>query len=246
MLEQENILITGGSGLLGRQLRLRLPAARFPSSSEFDVTDFAGMEAFVAERAPAAVVHAAAFTSPPKVDQDPVQALETNIVGTANVVKLCAALGSRLVYLSTDYVFSGDRGNYREHDPVHPVNKYAWSKLGGECCVRMYDRSLILRTSFGPNVFPYPKAFSDQWTSRESVSAIAEKIAALLRREDFESISGVLHLGGPRRTVLEYARSLDPEQEVGALSIEDVSFEVPRDTSLDCALFDRLFASDSN
>ncbi len=58
-------------------------------------------------------------------------------------------------------MLKGDQGNYKETDPVYPVNKYAWSKLGGECAVRMYDKSLIIRTTFGPNVFPYQKAFVD-------------------------------------------------------------------------------------
>ena len=127
------------------------------------------------------VVHAAAFTSPPKVDKDPARALDVNIIGTANLVRLCMARGLRLIYISTDYVFRGDRGNYREDDSLYPVNKYAWSKLGGECAVRMYDNSLIVRTSFGPNVFPYEKAFADQWTSRESVERVRREAGASAR-----------------------------------------------------------------
>src|SRR5690606_22152297 len=96
-------------------------------------------------------------------EKDPLNGIETNIIGTANVVKLCMKHSLRLIYISTDYVFSGDKGDYKENEPVHPVNKYAWSKLGGECAVRMYDKALIVRTSFGANVFPYDKAFVDQW-----------------------------------------------------------------------------------
>jgi dTDP-4-dehydrorhamnose reductase len=139
----------------------------------------------------------------------------------------------RLVYISTDYVFRGDRGQYREEDELYPVNKYAWSKLGGECAVRLYDKALIIRTSFGPDEFPYPGAFADQWTSRRAVSDAAPD---LLRAVE-SGISGVLHVGGPRRTVLEYARSLDPAREIAALSIRDVSFSVPVDTSLDTNRF---------
>ncbi len=90
--------------------------------------------------------------------------------------------GLQLVYISTDYIFKGDRGLYSETDAVYPSNKYAWSKPGGECAMRLYDKALIIRTSFGPNTFPYEKAFVDQWTSRESVSVIARKINALLTR----------------------------------------------------------------
>lgn len=229
------LLFTGGSGLLGRAFRRLKPDALFPASSEFDVTNYPQMESWVRGRSIGGVLHAAAFTSPPKIDQDPLRALQVNIVGTANVVRLCAALGIRLVYISTDYVFRGDRGRYSEADEVHPVNKYAWSKLGGECAARLYDKALIVRTSFGPDEFPYPKAFDDQWTSRQSVSDAARDIL----RATESALTGVLHVGGPRRTVLEYARSLSPALPIEPLSVKDVAFAVPTDTSLDTARFRR-------
>jgi dTDP-4-dehydrorhamnose reductase len=236
MVEPRQILFTGGSGLLGNEVRGLLPEAHFPTSSEFDVTDYAQMESYVCGGNFALLAHAAAFTSPPKVDRDPVRAMEVNIVGTANVVKLCVTHKLKLIYISTDYVFCGDRGNYNEDDPVHPVNMYAWSKLGGECAVRMCDRSLIVRTSFGPNVFPYEKAFVDQWTSRESVAQIARKLTRLFQQD----LTGVIHLGGPRRTVHQYACSLDAHREIKELSIHDVNFAVPVDTSLNCTRYDEL------
>lgn len=229
------MLFTGGSGLLGRAVRQIVPDALYPTSAEFDVTDFAQMTAYLGDRPIDVVVHAAAFISPPRIDATPMRAVDVNIVGTANVVRLAAAKQARLVYISTDYVFRGDRGQYAEDDAVHPVNRYAWSKLGGECAVRMYDNALIIRTSFGPDVFPYPKAFVDQWTSRQPVSATARDIVAAVR----SGVTGVLHVGGPRRSVHEYALSLDPGQDIGRLSIKDVPFNAPVDTSLDTARFRR-------
>jgi dTDP-4-dehydrorhamnose reductase len=235
-MDERSLLVTGGSGLLGGELRPLLPEAHFPASAEFDVADYAGMEAWLARRPCRTVFHAAALTSPPRVDREPERALMVNVVGTANVVRLCLTHGMRLVYISTDYVFDGSRGRYREDDPVHPVNKYAWSKLGGECAVRMMDDALIVRTSFGPNVFPYEKAFVDQWTSRQCVRDFARQLVGLLHRD----LRGVLHVGGPRRTVYEYARSLDPSRPVRELSIREVSFRVPVDTSLDCRKYGEL------
>jgi dTDP-4-dehydrorhamnose reductase len=222
-------LFTGGSGLLGAAFRRLLPDAHYPSSAEFDVRDYEAMEKWTAGRSIATAIHAAAFTSPPKIDQDPLRALESNIIGTANVARLSLRHGWRMVYISTDYVFRGDTGSYCEDDPVHPVNRYAWSKLGGECAVQMLPDSLIIRTSFGSDVFPYPKAFVDQWTSRQSVSETARQMIALIRTD----AAGVVHVGGPRRTVMEYARSLDPSKTIEPLSVKDVPFTVPTDTSLD-------------
>jgi dTDP-4-dehydrorhamnose reductase len=235
-MESGNVLFTGGSGLLGGEMKKLLPQALFPASSEFNVTHYEGMEEYLRGKQVRLVLHAAAFTSPPKVDREPLRAVEANIIGTANVVRLCGTHGLKLIYISTDYVFPGDRGRYAEDDAVLPVNKYAWSKLGGECAVRLLDDALIVRTSFGPNVFPYEKAFGDQWTSRESVAQIAKKIVSLLDRD----LRGVIHVGGPRRTVFEYACSLSPEKKIENISIRDMSFAIPKDTSLNCEKYGSL------
>ena len=236
MSDNLRIVFTGGGGLLASEFRKIRPDIDYPSSKEFNITDFEQMRNYVEADGCDLIVHAAAFISPPLIEKDPLKAIEVNIIGTSNVVKLCMEIGARLIYISTDYVFKGDKGNYKEDDPVYPVNKYAWSKLGGECAVRMYDKSLIIRTSFSPNMFPHDKAFVDQWTSRESVSVIAKKISKLID----EDITGVIHVGGNRKTVYEYAKSLDATRHIGKLSVNDVSFSVPVDTSLNCDRYNEL------
>lgn len=236
MMNGRETLVTGGSGLLGRELGRLLPEALFPVHGAFDVADYGMMEAYLGDKAITLLIHAAALTSPPRIDQDPEAALKANIIGTANVTRLCQRHGIRLVYICTDYVFRGDKGNYSEGDPVLPVNKYAWSKLGGECAVRLYENSLIIRTSFGANEFPYEKAFVDQWTSRLPVKDFAERLIALLETD----ATGVFHIGGPRRTVYEYARAVSPRKEIGEISLQEVPFVAPRDTSLDTSKYEGL------
>jgi len=235
-VDKSKIIFTGESGLLGTEVKKILPDITYPPLDEFDITNYDQMRRYVESNGCELIVHAAAFTSPPLIDKDPIKAIEVNIIGTANVVKLCKEHDARLIYVCTDYVFKGDKGNYKEDDPVYPVNKYAWSKLGGECAVRLYDKSLIIRTTFGPNVFPYEKAFVDQWTSRESVSTIAMKISKLIDK----NVTGVLHVGGPRRTVFEFAKSLDETKDIKELSIGDVNFVVPVDTSLSCDRYNEI------
>ena len=137
MIDQKKILFTGGSGLLGTEFKKNLPDIHYPSKAEFDITNYDQMDRYLGNGNWSMIVHAAAFTSPPRIDQDPLRAIDVNIIGTSNVVKLCVKYGLKLIYLCTDYVFKGDNGNYKEDDPVFPVNKYAWSKLGGECAVRL-------------------------------------------------------------------------------------------------------------
>lgn len=223
------ILLTGGSGLLGTELQKLESSLLAPAHTEFDVEDMAGMDEYLSRNDVSAVIHAAAFTSPPRAESEPMEALSANISGTANVVRLCAKHSLRLVYLSTDYVFEGDQGNYAEEDALKPQNLYAWSKLGGECAVRMYADSLIIRTSFCEPVFPHEKAFVDQYTSRDSVEVIAPMILELSKRGD---LTGIIHVGTERKTVKELALQLGKD-DVGDLRRDEVSFNVPFDTSLD-------------
>ena len=236
MADKRKIIFTGGSGLLGSEFQKIRPDIDYPWWEDFNITNYNQMKEYVQANGCGRIIHAAAFTSPPLIEKDPAEAIEVNIIGASNVVKLCMEFDLRLIYICTDYVFKGDKGNYEEDDPVYPVNKYAWSKLGGECAVRMHDKSLIIRTTFAPNVFPYEKAFVDQWTSRESVSIIAGMIEKLIDKD----ITGTIHVGGRRKTVFEFAKGLDQSKEIGELSIKDVSFSVPVDTSLNCDRYNEL------
>ena len=89
------------------------------------------------------------------------KSIDLNIIGTANVVKVCKKFNIKLIYFSSGYVYSGVKGNYLENDSVKPFNNYGLSKLGGECAVSMYKNSLILRITMIEKPFPYKKAFFD-------------------------------------------------------------------------------------
>ena len=214
---------------MGANLLRLAPWLQAPDHQEFDLAKRSTMEAYFKRHTVESVIHAAAYTSPPLVDERPMEALEANVTGTAHLVRLCHDAGARLVYISTDYVFRGDRGQYREDDELLPQNRYAWSKLGGECAVRLYENSLIIRTSFCETTFPYPKAFVDQYTSRDSVTVIAPMILALALDRD---LTGIVHVGTERKTVKELALKLG-RSDVGDLKRDEVDFQVPRDTSLD-------------
>ncbi len=227
--QQPNLLLTGGSGLLGTNLLRLAPWIPAPSHQEFDLTKRSTMETYFKRHAVESVIHAAAFTSPPLAEERPMEALEANLTGTAHLIRLCHDAGARLVYISTDYVFRGDRGQYREDDELLPQNRYAWSKLGGECALRLYENSLIIRTSFCEPDFPHPKAFVDQYTSRDSVTVIAPMILALALDR---GLTGIVHVGTERKTVKDLALKLG-RSDVGDLKRDEVGFKVPRDTSLD-------------
>jgi dTDP-4-dehydrorhamnose reductase len=114
------ILLTGGSGLLGTELRQLEPDLLAPSRDELDITDAGAVETYVASHEPDIILHAAAMTSNREVEADPETARKVNVEGTANLVRACDGTRIRFVYLSTDYVYKGDKGDYSETDEVEP------------------------------------------------------------------------------------------------------------------------------
>ena len=220
------ILLTGGSGRLGTEL-LKLDAELLaPSHAELDICDAAAVADYVAAHVPDVILHAAAITNNRDIEANPAAALDVNIKGTANLAQVCIGTRIRLVFLSTDYVYKGEKGNYAETDELLPSNLYAWTKLAGEAAVRAVPNHLIIRTSFGSSKFDYPAAFADKWSSKEYVDVAAPKIL----RAALGPITGVLNVGGPRRTIYEYAKERNPE--VKKFERAQAAHDSPADSSL--------------
>lgn len=220
-----NVLVAGGSGLLGRHLRKLRPNWMYPTHSDLDVGDIHAVWPDVD-----VIVHAAAVTSTPRCNDGPMLAMRTNIVGTCAAVAAASIQEIPLVYVSTDYVFNGIKGWYAEEDSVHPTNLYGWSKLGGECAVRMYDKGLIVRGSFSDVPYPHPRAFVDQWMTRLPVDEFASRLVQIVERKPVQV--GVIHLRGKKRTTYDYARSISGDKQIDRIKRSDVSDEIPVDTSL--------------
>ena len=220
------ILLTGGSGLLGTEILKLGINLLAPNRKELDIRDASAVAAYVADAAPDIILHAAAATNNRDIEADPTEALDVNIKGTANIARACLDTDIRLVYVSTDYVYKGDRGNYAETDELLPSNLYAWTKLAGEAAVRTIRNHLIIRTSFGASRFDYPVAFADKWSSKDYVDRIAPKILEATTG----AVRGVLNIGGPRRTIYDYAVERNPD--VNKATLSDSSLDSPVDTSL--------------
>lgn len=217
------ILVTGGSGLLGGHILALDSSLISPPRSEMDITDKASVERAFEKYQPDTVLHLAAATKPPEHEKTPEIGIENNIIGTANVALSVLKRNVRMVYTSTDYLYSG-RGPHKENEPMLPPYKFAWSKLGGESSVALLPNSLILRLSFGPSPFPWEKVYKDQLNSKLYVDEIAPLVLSLAKTSE----AGIMNVGGPRNTLEEYARRTKPDIE----TIEKPDW-VPADTSLD-------------
>jgi dTDP-4-dehydrorhamnose reductase len=150
------ILVTGGTGMLGRTLCRRLFGRDSVGlgSSELDVSDARACDAMLDRHRPQVVVHCAAMTAVDRCESERERAFRVNALGSENIARSCAAHGVRLIAISTDYVFSGtlDRP-YREDDATGPGTVYGESKLAGENAIRAHcPNHLIARVAwlYGP------------------------------------------------------------------------------------------------
>ena len=142
------IVVTGGEGRFAQILKKSKNKLKilFPSKKTLDVLDINSIQKYLKKTKPKYLLHCAGLSRPMALHDSHIsKSIDLNIIGTSNVVKACSQFNIKLIYFSTGYVYEGIKGNYKEEDPVLPINNYAWSKLGGECAVSMYKNSLILR-----------------------------------------------------------------------------------------------------
>ena len=145
------VLITGAAGQVGRELVEAFSATSADvvaaSREQLDVGDRDAVLQAVTGLVPDIVVHAAAWTAVDDCEGDPDRALRVNALGTRHVADGARRVGAHVVYLSTDYVFSGDQDEpYVEWDATGPRSVYGRSKLGGEH--ELDPGSTIVRTSW--------------------------------------------------------------------------------------------------
>ena len=128
------------------------------------------------------------------------RSINTNIIGTSNIVNLCNKYKLKLIYFSTNYVYPSKSGNYKEHHPLLPFNNYAWSKLGGECAVQMYKNSLILRICMTEKPFLYKYAYTNLRTNFMFHEDLAKVFFKLINKK------GIINIGGPAQSVYNFAK----------------------------------------
>ena len=203
----KNIVVTGGSGRFGEVLK-RFNIKHnifFPTKKELNILDSKTIKRYLQKVKPDYLIHLAGLSRPMNIhEKDIKKSIDLNIIGTANVTKACEEKNIKLIYFSTNYVYPGLKGNYKENDSLLPINNYAWSKLGGECAVRLYKNSLILRVCMCEKPFIHQKAFSDFKTNFIFHDEVAQILKKLLSKK------GIINLGGPTKTVFDFAKRYNP------------------------------------
>lgn len=267
------VLITGGTGLLGYWVTKVFSNRGFTVYATYhekaphqidvkwirlDFEDLDSITSVISEVKPDAVIHTAAYTDVDGCEVNREKAYRVNYLATKALAKLSESEDVELfIYISTDYVFEGSRGMYKEGDVPMPVNYYGLTKLLGEvavesivnsgCIVRvsgLYGYSPTGKRNFG--IIALEKlmkrepveAFTDQWLSPTYVKFLAERLVKIVEEE----ITGILHIAGERLSRYEFAIELASVLGVERELIKPKHMEEakliaprPRDSSLDIA-----------
>jgi dTDP-4-dehydrorhamnose reductase len=275
---QMRILLTGASSQVGGYFLREIAKHPIPSVAwsgsrtgrlfgielePVDLTDTERVRAAFRRAAPTVVIHAGAVAGVGECYRNPERAYQVNTQGTVLLADLAREAGARMLFLSTDLVFDGEKGSYREDDLPAPLSVYGRTKAAAEQAVRAVPHGLVLRVSllFGPSIVGHPyffdeqvaalregrrlTLFQDEWRTPFSLASAARAVRMLVQ-SDF---AGILHLGGPERmSRLEMGQRLAgylgvETSTLVAVSRSNVPAAEPRpcDTSLDCSRWRSLF-----
>lgn len=151
----KTVLVTGADGMLGTEVMRLLERDKSVRAigtrlSDMDVTNLERVRGVLYRHTPTHVIHCAAFTFVDQAEKQALLAYQINAEGTKNLAFFCRELDIELIYLSTDYVFPGDKDTpYLETDRPGPINTYGMTKLLGEVYTQtLLERYKIVRTSW--------------------------------------------------------------------------------------------------
>lgn len=235
------VLIVGSAGQVGRELVERVPSeweVLALDRQALDITNAEQVNKVVNSFSPQVIINASAYTAVDRAETDCDQAYKVNRDGVANLAKASHQCNSKLIHISTDYVFQGDQKQaYSENDETGPTGVYGASKLAGEqlvanCC----PQHIILRTAwvFGAHGNNFVKTMirlaqertelnvvGDQYGGPTYAGDIAETlliIAEKICNSDFDHWGIYHYTGAPYTSWAEFARQIMQEAELQNLS----------------------------
>ena len=200
----KKILVTGGEGRFAKILKNKKSKYKFifTSKKQLNILSINSIKNNIKKFKPNYILHLAGLSRPMNIHEKNIKrSIDLNIIGTANIVKVCVEKNLKIIHFSTSYIYPGKKGNYIETDPLLPWNNYGWSKLGGESAVQMYKNSLILRTCMTEKPFVHKSAFVNVKTN-------------FIYHDDFIKIflkvldkKGIFNIGGKAQSVYQFAKA---------------------------------------
>jgi dTDP-4-dehydrorhamnose reductase len=232
---------------------------------KLDIRDYLRVQELLEREKPEVIIHMAALGNVDQCEKEKKLAWEVNVQATINIARFASKTSSFIVYLSTDYVFDGEKGNYAEDTPPNPVDYYGLTKLMGEiACMSANTDYAIVRASsiygFGPGRSNFAKflveklskgepikALVDQYTTPTQASLLAKAVMEIIER----GLKGVFHTVGKKMNRYEFA--LEVAEVIGLdkslikqARMDEMSWYAkrPKDSSLNCNFTRKLITID--
>jgi dTDP-4-dehydrorhamnose reductase len=234
---KHTIVITGGSGRFGSILKKNSKSKKifFPEKNSLNILSTDSIKKYLTKIKPKILIHLAGLSRPMNIHEKQIcKSIDLNIIGTANIVKVCSKLKIKLIYFSTNYVYPCKRGNYSEESSLLPINNYAWSKLGGETSVQMYKNSLILRACMTEKPFVHKKAFANV----KSNFIFHEDMVKILFR--LVNQKGIINVGGKTSTIYNFAK--ENTSDVKKIFWNKKIFNFPKNPSMNLSKLNKIIS----
>jgi len=261
------VLVTGSAGLVGQQVVKDLSNSHqvfscyneskpeYGDSVKMDLKNHEMISSILTEKKPDIVIHLGAMTGVDLCEKEKTSASEINTKATEIIAKECSKLNSFLVYVSTDYVFDGNLGMYKEDDITNPLGFYGESKLEGEKVVQNFSTNwCIARTSTPFGLHPTKKSFPmwvienlqkqkqidiliDQFTSPTYIPNLSRMLIEISERR----ITGIIHAAGASKiSRYQMASMISDKLNLDGTLLKQISIDEmkwvaqrPKDSSLD-------------
>ena len=221
------VLVTGGSGLLGSAISHHFKDF-FDVTSTYtthkleiegckiifmDITNANSILTSIKKIKPEIIIHTAALVGVGICEKEPEVAHKINVQGTKNIVEVARKINSKIIYISTDYVFDGKKGNYSEQDKPNPINVYGKTKYEGELLIDTKKNAIVRTSIYGWNIIKDKRSFStwivddlrnnkqinvfiDNINSMMLVNNLAEALKEFIDKE----LSGVMNIVSSEKT----------------------------------------------
>jgi len=228
----ERVVFTGGDGMIGREMKKIMPDAIYLRHSDMDITDEVQVRRVLGALKPDLVVHLAAMTLLEPCEKNKDTAYKVNVEGTRNV-----ALNSpNLLYMCTDYIHDGKRGNYSETDTPSPQSYYAQTKYWGSLEARKCPgKSVVVITSCKPRPYKHPKVPRGMYSTGGYVDDMAKEYKFAI--DHFGILPRTINIGIRKRLLSELARET---RAITLMDIDQVPVGIPLDSSLDLTMWRRI------
>lgn len=255
----KKLVLTGASGFLGSKLYFMLQrkynvvgtynTQKKEGLHKLDITDSDATQEFLKKEKPEIILHTAALVNLELCETNKKLAEMVNYTATKNIVEYCKKFGAKLIYISTSYVFDGQKGSYNEDDKCNPINFYGETKRRAELSVLELSNPLILRLDaiYGYNSSDENNGFFSLILKSNGLSANNNQKRQPLIIDDIESAieillekncTGIYHLGGEDNLTkyelgLMLEKIIRKESMISPIANKDRAARRPKDVSLD-------------